>query len=32
MIVFQMNYKYQIESDNEDGNEFDFIYCCIKNQ
>lgn len=31
MIVFQMNYKYQIESDVEDGNEFDFIYCCIKN-
>lgn len=32
MIAFQMNYKYQIESDVEDGNEFDFIYCCIKNQ
>lgn len=32
MIVFQMNYKYQIETDVEDGNEFDFIYCCIKNQ
>ena len=31
MIAFQMNYKYQIESDVEDGNEFDFIYCCIKN-
>lgn len=31
MIAFQMNYKYQIESDDEDGNEFDFIYCCIKN-
>lgn len=30
MIAFQMNYKYQIESDDED--EFDFIYCCIKNQ
>lgn len=32
MIAFQMNYKYQIESDDEDKNEFDFIYCCIKNQ
>lgn len=32
MIAFQMNYKHQIESDDEDGNEFDFIYCCIKNQ
>lgn len=32
MIVFQMNYKYQIESDDVDENEFDFIYCCIKNQ
>ena len=31
MIAFQMNYKYQIESDVEDGNKFDFIYCCIKN-
>lgn len=30
MIAFQMNYKYQIES--EDENEFNFIYCCIKNQ
>lgn len=28
MIVFQMNYKYQIES--EDDNEFNFIYCFIK--
>lgn len=32
MIAFQMNYKYQIESDDEDDIEFDFIYCCIKNQ
>ncbi len=32
MIAFQMNYKYQIESDDEEENEFDFIYCCIKNQ
>lgn len=29
MIAFQMNYKYQIES--EDDNEFNFIYCFIKN-
>lgn len=29
MIAFQMNYKYQIES--EDENEFNFIYCFIKN-
>lgn len=29
MVVFQMNYKYQIES--EDDNEFNFIYCFIKN-
>lgn len=29
MIAFQMNYKYQIES--KDGNEFNFIYCFIKN-
>ena len=28
MIAFQMNYKYQIES--EDDNEFNFIYCFIK--
>ena len=28
MIVFQMNYKYQIKS--EDENEFNFIYCFIK--
>jgi hypothetical protein len=28
MVVFQMNYKYQIES--EDDNEFNFIYCFIK--
>ena len=28
MVVFQMNYKYQIES--EDNNEFNFIYCFIK--
>ena len=29
MIAFQMNYKYQIES--EDDNEFNFIYCFVKN-
>lgn len=29
MIAFQMNYKYQIE--NKDDNEFNFIYCFIKN-
>ena len=29
MIAFQINYKYQIES--EDDNEFNFIYCFIKN-
>ena len=29
MIAFQMNYKFQIES--EDDNEFNFIYCFIKN-
>ena len=29
MIAFQMNYKYQIE--NKDNNEFNFIYCFIKN-
>ena len=29
MIAFQMNYKYQIES--EDDNEFNFICCFIKN-
>ena len=29
MIAFQMNYKYQIES--EDDNEFNFIYYFIKN-
>ena len=27
MIAFQMNYKYQIES--EDDNEFNFIYCFV---
>ena len=29
MVAFQMNYKYQLES--KDDNEFNFIYCCIKN-
>lgn len=29
MMAFQMNYKYQLES--EDDNEFNFIYCFIKN-
>lgn len=29
MVAFQMNYKYQIE--NKDNNEFNFIYCFIKN-
>lgn len=29
MVAFQMNYKYQIE--NKDINEFNFIYCFIKN-
>lgn len=29
MVTFQMNYKYQLES--KDDNEFNFIYCCIKN-
>ena len=27
MVAFQMNYKYQIES--EDDNEFNFIYCFV---
>ena len=29
MVAFQMNYKYQLES--KDDNEFNFIYSCIKN-
>lgn len=29
MVVFQMNYKYQIKD--KDDNEFNFIYCFIKN-
>ena len=29
MVVFQMNYKYQIKY--KDDNEFNFIYCFIKN-
>lgn len=29
MVAFQMNYKYQLES--KDDNEFNLIYCCIKN-
>lgn len=29
MIAFQMNYKYQIKD--KDDNEFNFIYCFIKN-
>ena len=29
MVIFQMNYKYQIKD--KDDNEFNFIYCFIKN-